>query len=422
VEHTVIPGVYRWAQRAVGLAGLLLLFSSSVGAVGTAPEDIVGKIVGVIGTVEVLPKGEGGIWDALAKGDPVRLKDVVRTGNDGRARIEFADRDEAENAGPSVVNLGPGTEVSMDSFEVRFDTPRESQGLLSLIRGTVRAFARGWGSNSLFDVKAGVALCGIRGSEQIIRHDPTGGDEGLGKTWQSSLSGEVVTRSTDPTSYPGERPLTNMMQRFMRSRDPATWIDIPLTTRRRDQLIGQTEMPGNEGRSEEEHFEERFGEGGSGDGARRGDAGDLDEAELRRLLRGVVPGSLAPRSRFAGVQWGADELPDCAAEVEGILLNDYAWDDLDDYRNFTFYRDELVNGRFVVSGDVRTTCPPHLVEVEVSLDGGRTWARARFSQETRTFRYAFDPTGWTNLDFRVRAVFDDEVVRAYHIGRGLVEE
>ncbi len=351
---------------SLALAGIL---ATAVPAIGTAPGEIAGYAQGLIGTVERLPRGRAKSWSRLALGGSVEVGDTVRTGLDGRVRLELTDRDEATNSGPSVLNLGPGSEVVIERFQVKLDDPVRSEGIFDLIRGTIRSFMKGWGSSSSVNVRAGVAVCGIRGSEQVVRYSPEGGPSGEGVAYQANLAGEVFTTSRDPSAFPGDLDLETLYQRRMTSPDPRTWVDIRLTAERVRQLIGDTELPDNRGRSEEARFQERFG---------------------RRGRRGAIP---VPPPLGGGP---------CRADVRDVFLNGYPWSELRDVPDLVFYRDELAGGRFAVWGRVDGDCPPDLVVVEVSLDGGRSWVDARYAPGSGSFRYEFDPAGYPDLDLAIR--------------------
>jgi|GEM_PF-6802569 len=108
----------------------------------------------------------------MVKGTKVRIGDWIRTGPNGRVRIEMFDRDEPNNAGPSVVNIATDSELFIGSFLYSFDDTGKQKSMVELIRGTIREIFTGWGPSRVFSVKAGVAICGIRGSDVVITHDP----------------------------------------------------------------------------------------------------------------------------------------------------------------------------------------------------------------------------------------------------------
>lgn len=102
-------------------------------------------------------------WRAAAKGAPLKRADVVRTGKDSIARIEMEDG--KESTPPTRVDLIPETEVSLNDLVLEDGLPPRRRGFLGLISGAVRTITHGWGARSLFSVKSGTTICGIRGSE-----------------------------------------------------------------------------------------------------------------------------------------------------------------------------------------------------------------------------------------------------------------
>ncbi len=377
----------RWIALLVFLTGIA---ADPAGAIGTAPGEIAAYVQGLLGPVQVLRRGQTQKWDPLAVGMAVEVGDTVRTGGTGRVRLEFTDRDEAANAGPSVMNLAPDSELVVERFSVKLDDPTKSEGVFDLIKGKIRSFMKGWGSSSSVNVRAGVAVCGIRGSEQVVQRV-----EGSDGVIQTNLDGNVFTLSDDTSAFPTPKPLDRFMERMMTGRDPKTWRDRKLSDVRIQSLVSATWAPGGEGLLGEWWTREH--------GSKKG------------MQRGAAPGT---GELFRGVRWTPDGLPDCKANVADLYLNSYDWKDLRQYRDFAFFRDELIDGRFVVSGSITTDCPADILGVEVSVDGGRSWVAARYSEKTLTFRYSFDPTGFSDLDLKVRTVFKGEVIEAYRTAQG----
>lgn len=139
---------------------------SLVKHMGTAPSDVVGTIRNTHKIVEVLPLSRGNRWKRVCPGYQLRLKDAVRTGPRGRARIQFKERFDGDS---HVVNMGSGTHLIVEKFAIRAD-PREKT-ILQMIRGSMRALTSGLGQD--FQVRTGATLCGIRGTEVAINYDPT---------------------------------------------------------------------------------------------------------------------------------------------------------------------------------------------------------------------------------------------------------
>lgn len=190
------------------LSGLLGIRAAH--AIGTAPGEIAAYLRGALGLVCVKPRRSGS-WTRLHLGQPVEVGDTVRTGRTGRARLEFTDRDEAANAGPSVMNLAPDSEMVIESFAITLEEGererRRREGLISLIRGEIRAFMKGWGSSSSVNVRAGVAICGSRGTDFAVSHDPAQGRVTLrvaeGKVEFSTPRGRALVAAGQTASATG---------------------------------------------------------------------------------------------------------------------------------------------------------------------------------------------------------------------------
>ena len=122
----------------------------------------------------------GNRWENLNEGDDIYLSDVIRTGPRGRVRIQFADLKETERfkSGPTVVNIGSSSEIQMQKYEFRFKKRAAEEdrtfyeNLVDFTKGTIRAFTTNWGSRAAFSVRAGTSLCGIRGTDIEIEHEP----------------------------------------------------------------------------------------------------------------------------------------------------------------------------------------------------------------------------------------------------------
>ncbi len=133
--------------------------------------DVIAKLAKTHRTVEILPAGRGNRWKRAIKGQTLRLKDHLRTGPKGRARIVFADRYEQGTSGPTVVNMGSRSHVRMESFAVELSKKRTT--VIGLIRGSLRAFTNLFGGpGGAFTVRTGTSLCGIRGTEVAISYNP----------------------------------------------------------------------------------------------------------------------------------------------------------------------------------------------------------------------------------------------------------
>jgi hypothetical protein len=104
----------------------------------------------------------------LEQGEAVTINDRIVTGAEGRVRIEFDDRDDEAKTGPSVMNIGPNSEVLIESFKTD-----DKRNIYELVRGAIRWFMKGSGGRTdSYSVRAGVAVCGMRGTDVIIMFSP----------------------------------------------------------------------------------------------------------------------------------------------------------------------------------------------------------------------------------------------------------
>jgi len=130
----------------------------------------IGTVTSVFRRVELSRKGS---TRPLRRGDKIMLRDVISTGPRGRTRIELHDRIEEKNAGPTVVNIGSASEVEMERFHVSFDKDKGFlDSLAEIVRGSIRAFTKGFGGRAAFSIRSGVSLCGIRGTDIEIDYQP----------------------------------------------------------------------------------------------------------------------------------------------------------------------------------------------------------------------------------------------------------
>ena len=164
----------------IALSLLMFLLPARAAALGSAHGEIAAIIVELSGDVDIFvvqkltPRTLGRKWIPAEKGNPLHLMDRIRT-RQGRVRIEFTDRDEARDIGPTIVNILDNSEVGIDDYNIDYEDPSNSGGLLNLLRGTIRNFLRGWGNGSGFSVRASGAVCSLRGTGEFeIRHDPEG--------------------------------------------------------------------------------------------------------------------------------------------------------------------------------------------------------------------------------------------------------
>jgi hypothetical protein len=132
-------------------------------------DKIIARFESVWDRVEI---GRGGGWSRAATGQEIRLGDAIRTGPDGRARLRMLDHDQSGHAGPTIVNVTNDTHVVMSDFAISITETHRRTGLVSLIKGLIRAATKNWSSGSSFSVRTGTSLCGIRGTEIDVAYDP----------------------------------------------------------------------------------------------------------------------------------------------------------------------------------------------------------------------------------------------------------
>lgn len=129
------------------------------------------RTVSVFKDAQVRPRSAGK-WIWIYEGRRLYLTDEIRTGKRGRLRLELADRVESGNRGPTVINVGSNSNIRMEKFKISFTDKPQRTGLISLIKGTVRAFTKNWGLRSAFSVRTGTSVVGIRGTDLWIAYDP----------------------------------------------------------------------------------------------------------------------------------------------------------------------------------------------------------------------------------------------------------
>lgn len=168
------------------VAFVLTLVVAPGGRALAAGDPVVGDLDSVEGFVEVK---RGGEWFEAEVGDELHQGDEVRTDPDSHARIIFWDEHDGHDAEPTVVDLSPETHLAIHDLMVELEGGKPARsGFLEMLRGALHAVAHGWGNDSLFSIKAGTTLCGIRGSAANVAHDPH--DD---STAVAALHGEVFT-------------------------------------------------------------------------------------------------------------------------------------------------------------------------------------------------------------------------------------
>jgi hypothetical protein len=137
----------------------------------------------------------------LRRGDKIKLLDTIRTGFRAKVRIVLNDRDEEANVGPTVINAGGMSEVTIQKYQWRLQDKEKPwyDLVLVTVRGTLRLFSKNWGSRAAFSIRSGTSLCGIRGTDVEVKYVPEL-DEITYKLWHGvadikAPSGKVTLKS-----------------------------------------------------------------------------------------------------------------------------------------------------------------------------------------------------------------------------------
>lgn len=113
-----------------------------------------------------------GTWKAAQQGAVLTRHTQMKTGDNSRARLEFLDRFQKLNSGPSVVNVGANSLIDLSYFKIDWEKNIREKSMMELLQGAVRVFSQGWGGRAAFSVRTGTSLCGIRGTDIEIHYDP----------------------------------------------------------------------------------------------------------------------------------------------------------------------------------------------------------------------------------------------------------
>ena len=142
----------------------------------TDRENVVGRIVSLRrGRHELVRQG---VRRELMEGDEIHLLDRIETGPNGSVRVQLYDAGLHEDGKRTNLRLANDTSVSLTKWVISADDTRakleelERHGAIELIKGAIRFFSKNWGSRSSFSVRTGTSLCGIRGTEFDVIHDP----------------------------------------------------------------------------------------------------------------------------------------------------------------------------------------------------------------------------------------------------------
>jgi hypothetical protein len=111
------------------------------------------RVTEVVGTVEVR-EASSDVWRVLKTGDTLKPSDVIRTGEDGSARIEFDGKIRMQ-----VLNA---SELTIE--EARRDNEKTRQTLLRLDIGKIKAEVDKLGPDSSFKIMTPTAVSSVRGT------------------------------------------------------------------------------------------------------------------------------------------------------------------------------------------------------------------------------------------------------------------
>lgn len=131
-------------------------------AARAAAQSEAGTVAAVAGTLQV---HRAGSWQSASIGVPIFVGDRLRTGSSDRAKIVLAD--------DSVLDIGPDTEVTLDTQI--FERPRHRfQSLLRLAKGKIRAWVSDYyrEPRARYEVETPTAIIGVRGTEFIVVYVP----------------------------------------------------------------------------------------------------------------------------------------------------------------------------------------------------------------------------------------------------------
>lgn len=131
---------------------------------GEGLDDAPGIISVVESGVEIRAR-DGSGWKPAMNGTALTEGDRIRSGSGGKAYITFRD----PSGGVANLTVGPDTEIDFDEFR---RPASDEWGVVSLIRGMIRWTVSSWQGNSIFDVRAGTTITGVRGCDVMINYLP----------------------------------------------------------------------------------------------------------------------------------------------------------------------------------------------------------------------------------------------------------
>lgn len=149
--------------RGMRLLGLAMVVAAVI-LVGTASsraaEPVLGRVVHQEGEARASRTGEQA--RTLGIGAPIFARDEVMTAENGRLKIEFADR--------SLIVIGGGSRIFIADYAVS-ERGRRTGAMLSLLSGIIRAVAANPGGH--FSVGSRAAVASARSTEWLMEADPT---------------------------------------------------------------------------------------------------------------------------------------------------------------------------------------------------------------------------------------------------------
>ena len=130
----------------------------------------IGSVSEVSGEVRI-ERTDGSRVRAI-EGTQIWIGDVIITNASSIVRIAMLDRDPRDES-RSEFDIGTDSQVTVAKWMLQIDDDETHRyGLLELIRGAVRSVSQSWGSGSLFSVRAGTTVAGIRGTDLAVRYRP----------------------------------------------------------------------------------------------------------------------------------------------------------------------------------------------------------------------------------------------------------
>ncbi len=145
---------------------------------GPAEAADVGRVAALVDAVELRRNGE---WTPLRLGDGVAVGDSVRTDDQGRVRLVFADG--------SVVVLSSGSEIAIDENVYDPDTG-VATSVFDVLKGKIRAVVSDYyKTTGTFEVHTPNSVSGVRGTDFVVIHDAA-----LGVSEIVGVSGRVEVR------------------------------------------------------------------------------------------------------------------------------------------------------------------------------------------------------------------------------------